>query len=219
MNFTPPTTSAASISLVLLAAGASSRMNGANKMLAQLGKQTVLESSLETYARVGFSEILVVTGRDREKTTAIAEHYGAKTVFNPEYMSGMASSLVKGVSKVRSEAAGILVALGDMPFIQQASIEDLCRAFLQKKSLQTICIPSYEGKRGNPVLFGVAHKPAIMGLSGDIGAKSLVQQNAQHCIEVPLDDNGCLFDIDTHEELQDARSLRLIQRLSEHGSL
>jgi molybdenum cofactor cytidylyltransferase len=216
---TTPSPSIASISLVLLAAGTSSRMNGANKMLVQLGKSTVLASTLETSIRVGFGEILVVTGREHEKSSAIAEEYGAKTVFNPNYMSGMASSLVKGVGKVRSEAAGILIALGDMPFIKQASIELLCRAFLQKNSLQTICIPSYHGQRGNPVVFGIAHRQEIMRLSGDVGAKSIVQNNAQNCLEIPLEDKGCLLDIDTQEDLQDARSLNLLQRLSENGSL
>lgn len=204
------------ISLVLLAAGESTRMNGPNKMLAVLGERTVLSTTLEIYSRVGFGEILVVTGREREKTTVIAEKYGAKAVFNPEYMSGMASSLVKGMGKVHEQASGILIALGDMPFIKAASIHELCRTFLQQKSKKTICIPTFEGKRGNPVVFGSTHKQEIMRLSGDVGAKSIVIQNTHHCIEIPLTDKGCLLDIDTYEDLQDARSIELIQRLSEN---
>jgi molybdenum cofactor cytidylyltransferase len=216
MLATTPISAFASISLVLLAAGESSRMNGANKMLAKLGKQSMLATTLDVYAGVGFGELLVVTGREREEIAAIAKNIGAKTVFNPEYRSGMASSLVKGLGKIRPQAAGILVALGDMPFIEQASIEELCRTFLQKNSPTAICLPTCEGKRGNPVLFGIAHKQAMMRLSGDIGAKSIVQNNAQHCVEIPLVNKGCLFDVDTHEELEDARSISLVQHWHEN---
>lgn len=189
------------ISAILLAAGNSSRMEGANKLLLRFpatGK-TVLETTLETYCSCGFGEIICVTGRDPAETGSIAEAYGAKVVHNSDFMRGMAHSIVCGMKTVSSSASGILIALADMPFVTKASIDALYRDF-QLGTTSTIVLPTFQGQRGNPVLFGNAYTQELMQLSGDVGAKSVVKRHTEKCREAAMPDDSCLRDIDTNED-------------------
>lgn len=187
------------ISVVVLAAGTSSRMNGKNKLLQPFRKSTVLDITLQNYISCGFQEIICVLGRNHEQTAHIAESRGVSTVYNSNFMLGMAHSLAIGVSCVSPEAKGILIVLGDMPFFQEASIYQLCKDF-ENDSSSFIYIPAFQGQRGNPVLFSAKYRNELTQLTGDVGAKSVVKKYAEYCIECAMQDDSCLRDIDTEED-------------------
>ncbi|HAM47496.1 MAG TPA: 4-diphosphocytidyl-2C-methyl-D-erythritol kinase, partial [Alphaproteobacteria bacterium] len=64
-----------------------------------------------------------------------------------------------------------------------------------------ICVPTFEGKRGNPVLFGRRFFPEMMQVSGDVGARHLIGEYAEAVCEVPSPDRSIFLDLDTPEAL------------------
>lgn len=191
------------ISLVLLASGASSRMKadiGKDKMqltLPNAGK-TLLQTTLDIYRSCPFAEILVIVRQyGREEPTGKTQF-----IVNENAEQGMASSLALGVKSASPNVSGYLIALADMPLVQIASIEALCNEFLLHGSNEAICVPTFRGQRGNPVLFGSAYKDELLRLLGDVGAKSLLRQYAPRVREVETDDEGILLDIDMAQDWQ-----------------
>lgn len=103
---------------------------------------------------------------------------------------GMAASLVCGVQRT-VDAAGWVIALADMPYLQATTIRALASALRQGAD---IAVPTCQGRRGNPVGFSRKHLPQLLALQGDQGARSLLQ--AYPVVEVAVDDPGIHQDID-----------------------
>ena len=176
------------INAILLAAGTSARF-GDNKLLRPWrGKPLVCHAAgiLAKAQHAGLIQRTVaVCGRDAEAVAALLE---MPTINNPDYESGMASSLRRGLQEVGGDDA-VLVMLADMPLVQVEDIAAVTAAF----GTADIVVPAYQGKRGNPVLLGRRHFATLSKLQGDIGARALF---AEHVIaEVPTG-SGVLFDID-----------------------
>ena len=109
--------------------------------------------------------------------------------------TGMAASLTCGIAHVRG-APGWLIALGDMPWVEGATIAALSHAIADGAR---IAVPVFQGRRGNPVAFSAVHLPLLLALDGDQGARSIVQSHAVR--EVHVEDGGILRDIDTPDDL------------------
>jgi molybdenum cofactor cytidylyltransferase len=109
--------------------------------------------------------------------------------------TGMAASLTHAIDYTKG-APGWLVALGDMPHVQPATIARLAQAIEQGAD---IAVPVYRGARGNPVAFSDFHLPLLLALDGDQGARNILKSHAVR--EVDVDDAGILRDIDTPEDL------------------
>lgn len=111
---------------------------------------------------------------------------------------GMAASLTHGL-RASADADGWVIALGDMPFVRPDTIARLLQALAQGAQ---IAVPVQGGRRGNPVAFGRAHLARLLQLTGDTGARKLLQ--AYPVCEVAVDDAGIHRDIDTPEDLRAA---------------
>ncbi len=191
------------ISGILLAAGLSLRTNRP-KLLLPLGKKAIVELAIESLLKADLNELIVVTGAFREQIEPIVTRYPVKVVHNPDYASGMASSLRCGVASTSEKAWGFLIALGDMPFIEPWVLKGLLEAF--KKGARIVA-PSYKGKRGHPVVFHKDYKGELLGLYGDEGAKKVIERHKGelHLLEVEVP--SVVFDIDTEEDYQRAQEL------------
>ena len=95
-----------------------------------------------------------------------------------------------------AESRGWIVGLADMPMIAPATFQEIALALV---SADTIVAPVYEGQRGHPVAFGAAHGPALAALTGDTGARALI--DALGYTALPTGDAGVLRDIDTPADL------------------
>jgi molybdenum cofactor cytidylyltransferase len=106
---------------------------------------------------------------------------------------------------------GALVLLGDMPAITPAQLNKLIAAFNPVEG-RSICVPTLEGKRGNPVLWAKRFFPEMGGVSGDTGARHLIGEHSDQVCEVPMDgeasSDGVLVDLDTPEALAAYRARR-----------
>ena len=192
------------IAAVILAAGLSSRM-GANKLLAPLAGKPLLRHAVEAAAQSAAAPVIVITGRDAEPVTAALAGLDVRFVHNPDFASGLSSSLKCGIAAVPADCDGAIVLLGDMPGVTTLLIDRLIAAFSPEDE-RTICVAAHRGKRGNPVLWARRHFADILKLTGDVGARRLVADNEALVCEVEAGDDGPLADIDTAEALAAYRS-------------
>jgi len=196
------------ISCVLLAAGLSSRMEGRNKLLMSLEGKIILAHTLEALLASEADEVVVVLGHQIKEIQFFLDsnNYAVKTVYNKHFATGMTSSIKAGVEKVSSEADGIMICLADMPFIKPNQYNQIIEGFNQAKqsSPDTIVIPCYHGKRGNPVIFSTTYKSEILSHEKMEGCKGLIKDHPQNVIEINLTIKSITQDIDTQEEFESA---------------
>jgi molybdenum cofactor cytidylyltransferase len=189
------------IAALILAAGKSSRMQGPNKLLMDVGGKPmvahIVDAALESTAR----PVIVVTGNAEAEIRAALSGRAVTFVHNPDYADGLSTSLRAGLRALPDEADGALVCLGDMPDIRAAHLDRLIAAFDPEEG-RTICVPTVAGKRGNPVLWGRDWFAAMMDVKGDTGAKHLIGENADAVCEVPMPDDAATTDVDTPSDMK-----------------
>lgn len=186
------------IAAIILAAGLSSRF-GAAKLMQPLRGKPMLRHTIDTALESKAVEVIVVTGNSSPEIQTLLGSVPLKTVTNTDPASGLSSSLKLGIENV-DNCDGAVVLLGDMPFVQPATIDKLIDGFAPPLR-QEIGIPLFQGQRGNPILWSRRFFPAITTLSGDRGAKALIEPNRPYVYEVEVDDPGVHIDIDTMDDL------------------
>lgn len=193
------------IAAVILAAGRSSRMGGANKLLEEVDGTPVIRrvamAALASRAR----PVIIVTGHEREKVTAALAGLDVTLVHNEAYASGMASSLRVGITTVPESAAGALVVLGDMPLVAPALMDRLVEAHDPVQG-RLIVVPVADGARGHPVLWSRRFFPDLTALEGDMGARQVLAAQAAAVVEVEAGGPGAFLDVDTPALLAEARA-------------
>ena len=142
----------------------------------------------------------MVAGHQREEVEKALAGLPVRVVHNPDFADGLGSSLKAGIAAVPPDADGAIVCLGDMPQVDAALIDRLIGAFDPERGALVV-VPTFEGKRGNPVLWSRRFFPDLMAIEGDVGARHLIGRYGEAVVEVPVDGNGALVDIDTPEAL------------------
>jgi molybdenum cofactor cytidylyltransferase len=187
---------------ILMAAGRGRRFDPAgvrNKLLQRLpGGDFVVVASARTLLAVLPRVVAVVPPSDGGVADALRA-LGCIVTVCPDADSGMGLSLAHAIRHAPLDthgASGWLVALGDMPFVTEATLQALVRAIEEGAG---IAAPLFDGRRGNPVAFGASHHAALLALDGDQGARRLLASSPVTTIAVP--DPGILRDIDTQGDL------------------
>ena len=188
------------VAAVVLAAGQSRRMGEANKLLAPVDGRAMVAHAVDAMLASRADPVIVVTGHEAEKVRATLGDRGVVLAHNPDYASGLSSSLAVGLAALPEDVEGVVIGLGDMPRITAAQIDRLIAVFNPLEG-RAICVPTVRGKRGNPVLFATRFVPEMRTIGGDVGARHLIGEHAEEVIEVELDDDAALLDIDTPEAL------------------
>jgi molybdenum cofactor cytidylyltransferase len=144
--------------------------------------------------------VIVVTGHDALTVeTALA---GLPLAFHhaSDFAQGMSASLRIGIAAVPGVCGAALICLGDMPFVRADTFDRVAAAFDPELG-QVAIFPTYQGKRGNPVLLARSLFADIMRLSGDQGARALLGAIPDRVGEIVTDDPGILCDIDRPDAL------------------
>jgi molybdenum cofactor cytidylyltransferase len=187
------------VGAVLLAAGRSTRM-GSNKLLADLGGRPVVAHTLAAIAAAGLPMLVVLGNMAAEIRAAIGER--ARFIEAPDYAEGLSRSLRAGIAAAPADWRGAIVCLGDMPEVPPRVLTAMIAAF---RDPHDIVVPTFRGKRGNPVLWPRAHFARLTTLAGDVGGKALLAEFADHVVEVEVDTDAILTDIDTPDALEALR--------------
>lgn len=196
---------------VVLAAGLGARFGG-DKLLAALDGAPLVAHALATAFAAPARRVFVTIGEDGRPRAAIeaaaarlgaAERLVLVTVGNPA--AGMGASLAAGIAALPADATGAFVFLGDMPRIDPATPARLVPALTTP---DMAVAPTFEGRRGHPVLFGAGWFPALRTLRGDEGARALLESAGARLARVPLEDPGIHLDVDRPEDLTRAVEAR-----------
>lgn len=205
---------------VLLAAGLSSRL-GEFKPLVRLGDETLLERAARLLRQAGVADILVVAGHRAPETLAEAERLGIRAVTNPEYATGMFSSVLAGLRAVaalepRPDALFILPV--DIPLVRPHTLRLLLERFAACRDglpahTPAVLHPVFLGQRGHPPLLHARHLPELLAWGGENGLRGGLDALEQRhgAVEVPVADENILFDVDDQPALAEARR-RLARR-------
>jgi molybdenum cofactor cytidylyltransferase len=193
------------IAALVLAAGRSTRMGGPNKLLAEIGRRPLVRIAAEEALASRAGPVIVVTGHQRAEVEKVLAGLPVRFVHNPDFADGLGTSLRTGIAAVPADVDGAIVSLGDMPQVDAALIDRLIGAFDPDRSA-LIVMPTFEGKRGNPVLWSRRFFPDLMAIEGDVGARYLIGRYGEAVVEVPVDGNAALVDVDTPEALVGIRA-------------
>ena len=189
----------------MLAAGRGARFGG-GKLLAPYRGGLVLEGALAAAFTAPVWRVTLVVGGDGPMVAAAALAFAElagqsarlQVVEAADWAEGMAASLKRGIAALAPETDGAFVFLGDMPRLPPTIASRLAEAL---QAGAAAAIPTFSGRRGHPVLLGAGLFPAIASLSGDQGAKPLLDGLGPRLAEIVADDDGVLFDVDAPEDL------------------
>ena len=187
------------ISGIVLAGGTSSRL-GQPKQLLDLGGRPVLQHVLDAAAAAGLGELVVVLGhRSEDVAAALVLPRGARSVLNPDYATGQASSLRSGIDAAGVGAEAALILLGDQPAMRPEDIRAVVDAY--QAGAGPIVQGSYRGMPGHPVLFDRSVWPDLLAVEGDRGARDVIKAHPDWVVRVELDAD-VPPDLDTMEDYE-----------------
>ncbi|MBO3697385.1 NTP transferase domain-containing protein [Roseivirga sp. E12] len=190
------------VNAILLAAGLSTRMNGPNKLLLPFQGGAVVQSAYRTLSKSKVNRITVVTGRDADQVMSnLSLRLNDQFYHNSNFELGMTYSIQSGL-KASQPCDAIMVCLGDMPWLQLADYDLLMENFKEKGGSDTIQVPWYGEKRGNPVIFGKTFFDAIMAHSEPNGCAEIVRENEANVLNLNVFNERFIKDIDTLEDLE-----------------
>ncbi|OAP42559.1 4-diphosphocytidyl-2C-methyl-D-erythritol kinase [Sinorhizobium glycinis] len=189
------------VAIIVLAAGRARRMGpaGKHKLLAEFDGVPLVRRSVETALAAGKGKVTVVTGYREEEIRTALNGLPVTLISNPDYESGMASSLIAGLSVVEGEAGGMLVMLADMPGVTSEHLSRMMAAF-DAESGHAVVRAVTEGQRGNPVILPRQTFAAVRQLVGDVGARHIVERCGLPVIDVELG-AAARLDVDTPEAI------------------
>lgn len=196
------------VSGVLLAAGASRRMRGADKLLEEIDGAPLLRRSAEALLASGLDDVVAVLGPEDDARRAALAGLGLAIAVNPAPGEGMASSIRAGLTAIRRDADAVVIALADMPEIGPAHVDRLIAAFDPAEGRAIVRAAAENGREGNPALFGRRFFESLARLSGDQGARAVIADHPDLTVAAPTPGRAALVDLDTPEAWADWRANR-----------
>ena len=199
--------------VLVLAAGGGTRLGGGKLLLPWKGRPLLVHTLQKALNLPQMLSVTVVLGHQAIKVQDCLEanlvnYFLIRVVHNPDWEKGLSSSLQCGLGSLlnSSEATrlgSILVMLGDQPLVREQTLVQLCQshnAACAVNPKHAATIPVYQGKRGNPVVLSCLIFPCLFKLSGDIGARALLDAYKKDVLFLPVDDQGVILDVDSPED-------------------
>lgn len=197
---------------MVLAAGRGARLQSLphRKPLLTFGDRPMLARVVETLnAAHAISPLIVVTGYAAEEVRVAMnafQEYFLHFIHNDNWENGgMLSSVQCGVRALPDDTAAFFLSLGDQPLLQAATLHALLEAW--RATQAPIVLPSFNGRRGHPVLFDIRSRDEILVLPPDATLRDFIRHHDAECREVEVPDSNVRFDIDTPEDYERALAL------------
>ena len=188
------------ISVILLAAGQSRRMNGENKLIKIFKDKPLITHSVKNILASSIDELIVVLGYQREIIEKLIDNNKKiKIVFNEKFESGMASSIKTGLNHLSEKTDAFFICLGDMPLVNKDIYNQIIQSRNNKKE---IFVPNYNGQQGNPILFSMSMKREIMRIQGDVGGKKILEQNQDKILNLSINNEVIISDFNTEDSFK-----------------
>jgi CTP:molybdopterin cytidylyltransferase MocA len=183
----------ATVAGILLAAGGGSRL-GRPKALVELGGESLARRGVRLLHDGGAAPIVLVTG------AVAVDLPGVLAAHNPDWRSGMGSSLTAGLAMVPQGSGAAVIALVDQPLVGPEAVRRLIAAYLAGAR---VAVAAYDGAPRNPVLLAREHWPEVATLAvGDAGARAFLRAHPELVTLVECGDTGSPDDLDTRADLR-----------------
>jgi len=187
------------ICAIVLAAGQSKRM-GAQKLLLPFGGKTVISHIVDQLIKSSVDEVYVVIGSQGELIISELSGRSVSIVNNPNFKSGMLSSVRCGLRAINKQCKTVLVALGDQPSVTTKLIGQMLQSFASTE--KQILVPLYDDKRGHPIIFSSVYRDDILTRYDDIGLRGLLYAHEEDIYELSVQIPGVLSDMDYPQDYQ-----------------
>ncbi|HJO04521.1 MAG TPA: nucleotidyltransferase family protein [Acidobacteriota bacterium] len=193
------------VGAVLLAAGASQRFGDRNKLLTDFSGRPMVRHVARAVLESRAAPIIAVTGDDHAAVEKALAGLALQIVRNGNYEHGMSSTLRVGIRALLEHRTtpvdGAVICLADMPWVRAEHVDALIGAFDPAHG-RPICVPVYDRRRGNPVLWASSYFDEIGEITGDVGARGLLARHPASVHEVPVDDAGVVRDVDSPHQIE-----------------
>lgn len=173
---------------------------GEFKQLLPFGDKTFIERCADNLLESRVDEVIIVTGHREPDVRRAVSDRPVRLVHNRDYKSGMASSIKRGVKAVSQDSKACIIALVDQPHVSPAVINRLIQKYEQSHPL--IVVPSYEGKKGHPILFDLSLRSEILDMDPEQGLRQVVHRHASRIARVKVSSPTVLEDFDLPEDYQ-----------------
>ncbi len=192
---------------VILAAGKSARL-GQPKQLLEWQNRTLLEHALSNAGMVFKDRVLVILGAEAKLIQSKINLAGAEVIVNPDWQTGIASSIRAAIQALPNSATAVMLMLCDQPLITAVQLQSLINAW--QASLAQIIASEYHQSIGVPAIFPASYFDQLLGLEGDKGAKSLLIKHQTDLIRILLPEAE--LDIDTLADFQHLHQYQISAR-------
>jgi molybdenum cofactor cytidylyltransferase len=122
-------------------------------------------------------------------------------VENTHYREGQMTSVHRGMRALTEPCEGVMVCLSDQPLLETDDIETLIRAF-REDCPRSVLVPTYQGRRGNPIVLSHRHRESILSGNRSLGCKRLIEKNPDLVWAFPMANDHCVVDLDTPEDYE-----------------
>ena len=187
------------ISAILLAAGQSKRM-GELKQLMPFGQSTIVRQAVDNLLGSAVVEVIVVVGYRAEDVTKAIAAKPIRIVMNPDYEQGMSTSIIAGLNLVHGGVQAVMLAMGDQPLVNSETMNILIEEFCNHD--KGIAVPTYQGRRGHPIIFAIKYKNKLLKLKGDVGGRQIIKDHPDDVLEVAVDSESIVADFDTTDDYE-----------------
>ena len=198
-------------SVVVLAAGTSSRFRG-TKQVAVIGGKTLVQRTVDAVPQDRARETIVVLGHRAAEISGVLAKRNIRIVVNKNYREGIGSSIRAGVLAVASGTHAVMILLADQPLVTGALLRRTIKAFEDKPTSERIVAVAHGTTVSPPAVFSRKYFPELVSLYGDHGAKFVILKHLSEVSLVRVRSPVVLADIDTQEDLLAARRLLLKTR-------
>ncbi len=198
----------------ILAAGTSSRL-GTPKQLLLLGDRPVLWHTIQAVKASSVESVLVVLGHQRDEIERRVDLSSCAIIDNPHFAEGQSTSVQAVARAVEDDVDAIVFVLGDQPLLEPDVIDALVRARRERDA--SIVQPRYAEGRGNPILIGRELFRELRDLTGDMGARPLLQRHQDLVALLDVSDHRRPADIDTRDDYEKIK--QQYQRSREPGRM
>jgi molybdenum cofactor cytidylyltransferase len=188
------------VSAILLAAGESHRMGAHNKLLLPVAGVPLIRRSALTLLDSPVHEVVVVLGHEAEQVRPLLMDLPLTIVENEHYREGQMTSVHTGLAALAQPCDGVMVCLADQPLLTPADIRMLMDTF--SRTGAAVLVPTYEGRRGNPIVLSWVHREQILSGDRNLGCKRLIERHPDLVSTVDMPTDHVVFDLDTPDDYQ-----------------
>ena len=185
------------ICAIVLAAGLSSRM-GVQKLLLPFGGKTVIGHIVDQLLASTIGDVHVVVGHQAGRISRELSGRAVSIVKNPNYKSGMLSSIRCGLRNLPEECRAVMVVLGDQPSITTELIDQMLQSYAATE--KSILVPLCKGKRGHPILFSLQYRDEIITRYANVGLRGLLHDHPEEVFELTVSTASVLCDMDCPDD-------------------